>query len=62
LPESASVYDADTLSNREELTGSKCGIFLDKTKRPMNLNVCCSRCTKAEVEMRIVGGEITGLT
>ena len=60
--EGAALYDAYALSDGDKLTGGKCGVFLDKSEWPMDLNVGGCRSTEAEVQTGIAGGEITGLT
>src|ERR1022692_1732833 len=60
--EGASLYDAYAFPDGDKLTGGKCGVLLDESEGPMDLNVggCCS--APAEVQTGIAGGEITGLT
>ena len=51
----APFYDANALSDGDQLLGPKCRVFLDEAERPMNLNVGGSRSAQAEVETGIAG-------
>src|ERR1035437_7331940 len=60
--EGAALYDAFTFADGDELTGGKCGVLLDKSEGPMDLNIGGCRSAEAEVQTGIAGGKITGLT
>jgi hypothetical protein len=62
LAEGAALYDACAFPYGDKLIGSKRGVFLDESERPMDLNIGGCRSTEAEVQTGITCGKITGLT
>src|ERR1022692_3312426 len=55
--EGAALYDACAFPDGDKLTGGKCGVFLDESKRPTDLNVGGCSSAEAEVQPGIAGGE-----